>query len=106
MKTKLFLTVMLNCCFCLPAVSQITTIGAKDCGQWVANSKSDPSMKWWLLGFMSGLSSGIEDVKNDPLQKITSTAQIFLWMDNYCAKNPLKNVSNGGNILFYELSGK
>ncbi len=55
---------------------------------------------------MSGLSSGIEDVKNDPLQKITSTAQIFLWMDNYCAKNPLKNVSNGGNILFYELSGK
>ena len=41
--------------------------GGKDCGQWVANSKSDSAMKWWLLGFMSGLSSGVSDVKNDPL---------------------------------------
>ena len=106
MKTKLFLTVMLNCCFCLPAISQVTMFGGSDCGQWVANSKSNLTIKAWLLGFMSGLSAGVSTAQSDPLKNINSAEQIFLWMDNYCAKNPLKNVSNGGNNLFLELSGK
>ncbi len=80
--------------------------GRSDCGQWVAHSKSDLKMKAWLLGFISGLSSGIGRLGSDPLDKINSTEQIYLWMDNYCAKNPLKNVADGGNSLFYELTVK
>jgi len=106
MKAKLFLTLIFNFCICLPAISQVTMFGNSDCGQWVANSKSDFAMKTWLLGFMSGLSSGISDPKNDPLKKINSAEQIYLWMDNYCTKNPLRTVSSGGNNLFLELSGK
>jgi hypothetical protein len=105
MKTKLIFILILNCFFCLPAVSQ-TGFGNIDCGKWVANSKSSPSYRSWLLGFMSGLSAGIATPKSDPLDKINSAEQIYLWMDNYCAKNPLKSVVDGGNSLFYELSVK
>jgi hypothetical protein len=103
MKNKLFLILMLNCCFCLPAFSQVTNIGNSDCGEWVATSKTNPAMRAWLLGFMSGVNAGLSNPKNDRLSKINSAAQIFLWMDNYCAKNPLKSVHEGGNELFREL---
>jgi hypothetical protein len=72
MKAKLFLTVMLNCCFCLSAVSQVTMFGGKDCGQWVANSKSDSAMKWWLLGFM------LVSVLEFPMLKMTHLKRLIL----------------------------
>lgn len=80
--------------------------GGADCGEWV-RSPSDPK-RHWLLGYMSGLSkmhffNGKDD---DPLDKINSAQQIFLWMDNYCKRNPLKNVRNGGDDLFLELMKK
>jgi hypothetical protein len=106
MKAKLFLILMLNCFFCLPAISQVTIIGRSDCGQWVANSKSNFSLRAWLLGYMSGINYVFSDSKNNPLGKTNSAEQIYLWMDNYCAKNPLMNVSDGGNELFLELSKK
>jgi len=80
--------------------------GNPDCGRWIANSKSTISMRTWLLGFMSGLNSGLSNTKNDALAKINSAEQIFLWMDNYCAKNPLRSVNDGGNELFFELKNK
>ena len=107
MKAKLFLSLMLNCFVCLPAVSQqVTMFGGGDCGQWVATSKSNASLKHWLVGYMSGLNAGMSSEKNDPLNKLNSAEQIFLWMDNFCTKNPLKTISNGGNALFYELRDK
>jgi len=63
-------------------------------------------MKAWLVGYMSGLNSGLSNDKNDILDKINSAEQIFLWMDNFCTKNPLKRVGSGGNALFNELSTK
>jgi hypothetical protein len=90
--------------FIHPAISQISTsFGASDCGQWVAKSKSNPAYRTWLLGYMSGLNSALFTSKNDPLDKINSAEQIFLWMDNFCQRNPLKNVQDGGNALFLEL---
>ena len=107
MKTKLFLSLMLSCSFCLPAVSgEVVGFGTSDCGQWVANSKSNFSIRSWLLGYMSGLNYGLSNEKNDALNKVNSAEQIFLWMDNFCTKNPLKRVSQGGNELFDELSKK
>jgi hypothetical protein len=90
-----------------PAISQTgTTFGMSDCGQWVSTSKSNFAVRAWLLGFMSGVNSGRATAKRDPLDKINSSEQIFLWMDNFCQKNPLKNVQEGGNILYLELEAK
>jgi hypothetical protein len=85
--------------------------GVRDCGEWISRKKNDYaelSITGWLLGYMSGLSSMYElnGHKNNPLKKATSADQINLWMDNYCLKNPLSNISEGGDELFIELIKK
>ena len=90
---------------CASAIgAPFTSFGAPDCGQWV-NSPSLPR-KGWLLGFMSGLSAQHADFRpsaKDPLDRVSSADQIYVWMDNYCKANPLKSVSNAGLELFDEL---
>lgn len=84
-----------------------TTYGGIDCGKW--NQLKSDTDKLWLLGYMSGLSMQhtINTVnKDDPLGKITSAYQIWSWMDNYCQKNPLNTVVQGGHQLFEELKKK
>ena len=102
---NLFALFVLGLLLIQPATSQtLTNFGVSDCGQWVADSKSNFATRAWLLGFMSGLNSGVGRSRNDPLGKINSAEQIFLWMDNFCQKNPLKTVQDGGNSLYLELS--
>ena len=102
---NLFVVCVLSLVFIQPAISQNgTTFGTPDCGQWVANSKSNFSTKTWLLGFMSGINTGLSKPKDDPLSKVNSAEQIYLWMDNFCQKNPLQTVQDGGLALFIELS--
>ena len=102
------LTIYLITCVLLtqPAFSQVIIFGGNDCGQWMTNSKSSPYMRGWLLGYMSGLNAGLSSAKDDSLNKINSAEQIFLWMDNFCTKNPLKTLNQGGNTLFFELNTK
>jgi hypothetical protein len=90
----------------LSAQSQ-TVFGMSDCGEWI--NQANNSRKGWLLGYMSGLNT-LHDIEGlqpeSPLNKINSANQIFLWMDNYCKKNPLKTVADGGWVLFKELRKK
>jgi hypothetical protein len=60
-------------------------------------------MKAWLVGYVSGLNSAIAAPKENPLDRINSIEQIYLWMDNFCKKNPLQTVRDGGNALYREL---
>lgn len=84
-----------------------TTFGGADCGQWVKSPSS--SQKQWLAGYMSGLNI-MHEIGNlkptDPLDKLDSADQMFLWVDNYCKEHPLKKVSYAGWILFQELNKK
>ncbi len=84
-----------------------TLFGNFDCGQWV-NSKTE-TRKTWLLGFMSGLSLATEFANNkngDWLNKVNSSEQIFLFVDNFCQKNPLRKIESAGVELFLELIKK
>jgi hypothetical protein len=80
--------------------------GAFDCGQWV-NSKTD-LRKAWVLGFMSGMSMATSVNKSDGdwLNKVNSSDQIFLFIDNYCQKNPLRKIETAGVVLYIELTSK
>lgn len=81
--------------------------GGVDCGEWT--QIKHPPDKSWLLGFMSGMNIQhliLTQGKSDPLKKVTSANQIWSWMDNYCQKNPLNKVSQGGLDLFQELKKK
>lgn len=82
--------------------SAVEVRGVASCGTWIQEQKADDShiSQLWLLGFMSGLATGLE---KDLLNK-TDSPSIFLWMDNYCKANPLKDVYDGGVALSFELT--
>lgn len=87
--------------------------GNADCGQWV-NSKTE-TRKAWILGYMSGMSMAtnllgtpaeIRANGGDWLDKVNSADQIFLFIDNFCQKNPLRKLETAGFALFRELANK
>ena len=86
-----------------------TIFGVIDCGQWLTDTPSEKANnRFWLIGFVSGMNVGF-DAFNPPadhLNKISSVNQMFVWMDNYCQKNPLNKVSQGADALFIELVKK
>jgi hypothetical protein len=96
-KTFAFVLAITLVCSCAQA-QLVQTYGGVDCGVWVQDKKS--SDRAWLLGYMTGLNM---DSSGNPLGKITSAQQIFLWMDNYCMKSPLGNPVQGGRELLDEL---
>ena len=104
---NLLIAIALGVVFLNP-VQASTTFGNSDCGEWVNKSKSTPTMRSWLIGYMSGLSvmHTLNNKNDDPLDKINSVQQIYVWMDNYCQNNPLKSVMYGGTTLFIELGKK
>jgi hypothetical protein len=56
-------------------------------------------MEEWLLGYLSGIAAA----KNIDLLQGAERKSLFLWMDNYCQKNPLKRISDGAHDLASEL---
>ena len=77
---------------------------APSCGEWIVHrEKSDTlalSNASWLLGYLSGLAIG---GGKDHLAR-TENSSIYKWMDNYCRKNPLRDLASGGTALAAELS--
>jgi hypothetical protein len=105
---KTLIRVITAAAICLAAQSAFsqTTFGRTDCGKWLTNPDGAKTLnKAWLLGYLSGLSvSGI--AKNDPFDALSSAAQAYVWMDNFCKANPLSDISEGGAKLFAELTEK
>ena len=80
-----------------------TVRGTMSCGVWV---KDRQEKGWpmtaniaWLVGYLSGLASG----SAKDILRTTDGESVLLWVDNYCQKNPLKDVDDAGFDLFLEL---
>jgi hypothetical protein len=75
-------------------------MGVTSCEEWVnRQSTNDSSGEEWLLGYLSGVAAG----KNIDLLGGAERKSLFLWMDNYCQKNPLKRIDSGAHDLASEL---
>lgn len=84
-----------------------TIFGNHDCGQWV-NSKTE-TRKSWLIGFMSGMSLSTHYSNpsfGDWLGKANSVDQMFVFVDNFCQKNPLNKLESAAVELYLELRKK
>lgn len=85
----------------MTSANAIATFGSYDCGQWFTKHIL---ARPWLLGYLSGLAEGDYEIgKVDVLDRLNSADQAFLWMDNYCKSNPLKEVGEGAIDLYLEL---
>ena len=81
----------------------ITIRGAESCGIWVKERQEKKISTFihqrWLAGYLSGIAVG----NGKDVLKGTDNESIFLWMDNYCQANPLKDIADGSEVLFLEL---
>ena len=108
MKTRLP-TLMLALALGSSSAMSQTIFGTYDCGHWFStNQPINRDAKVWLMGYLSGMNAMAvkAPAKPDPLGKLTSADQAFLWMDNYCKANPLKPLTTGGLTLFIEVENK
>jgi len=100
---------LLACCLAQPVFGQ-TGFGLRDCGQWIARTDGTGKrgVELWLSEYLTGLNAGhwLNQNNDDPLKKINSVDQIYLWMDNYCKKNPFSTIGVGGLQLLIELQQK
>ena len=80
-----------------------TQMGTPDCGEWLNKGEFKNVFNMWLLGFISG-ANWASDSKKDLLKDI-SNFQAYVWVDNYCRKNPLKNLGQAAAALVLELEG-
>jgi hypothetical protein len=87
------------------STEKFTMIDAVSCGKWIEDHDAQPK-SWpaaldeaWLVAYLSGLASGL---KEDFL-KTPDPNSLILWIDNYCRKNPLEDLSDAGNLLGKEL---
>ncbi len=89
-----------------PAHADAQARQAPSCGEWVVHRDKSDTLALgnasWLLGYLSGMASA--SGKDYPPG--TDNASIYKWMDSYCKKNPLRDLSSGGNALAAELTGK
>lgn len=103
MKTPIALGLLLMASLLSAQAQTVTTFGVPDCGQWLKQNSA--VRKAWLMGFLTGQSAAWDRFgqKGDPLGKLNSAEQAYVWMDNYCKTNPLNSVAEGGYELFSEL---
>ena len=77
--------------------------GLISCGVWVKDRVEkeigEVVNEMWLIGYLSGLATGA----NSDFLRGSDNESIFLWVDNYCRANPLKNLDDAGIYLAYEL---
>ncbi len=93
-----------------PAEAQQVSIrGARDCGKWAVYRQTEPNsfttaaVENWLTGFIGGLATGYNNEFWNRGGREISNAQVFIWMDNYCRENPLKDIVDGAMLLFNEV---
>lgn len=78
-------------------------MGSRPCGSWVKEKEQNiPRLAGgaWLTGYLSGLAFG----SGKDVLRGADAASIKLWIDNYCQANPLDNVDDAANALFFELA--
>jgi hypothetical protein len=85
----------------------ITVRGSSDCGQWLQRQEDGVKHVYdiaWLVAYLSGISIGAGIEFWDRPSGSVSPDQVHVWMNNYCQANPLKDVSDGAMVLFYEVT--
>jgi len=100
--TKLVIT------FCIglhltPAQSETVTIkGSRSCGTWIQDRKINDAIdsETWVIGYLSGIAVSY----NKDILRNSDNSSLYLWIDNYCQKNPLNRISHAAKELANELA--
>jgi hypothetical protein len=86
----------------------IFSMGTKSCGEVVSQFKEDGQEKWnnsvWIAGYLTAINQYV--VKQKKIAAGTEPEGWNLWVNNYCAENPLDSLADAANALVKKLSKK
>jgi hypothetical protein len=101
-KTLIATLVLLYFGLAAQSAQAVETIGSRSCGFWISSKGKieGTQNQTWFIGFLSGIA--VESDKD--FLHGTDNESLFLWLDNYCTKNPLQSITGGGYKLFLELA--
>lgn len=92
---------------------KITIRGMSSCGSWVEEETKHKApgsyintRRTWVVGYLSGLAVA-SDVNfwGEQNINILDPSSVYLWIDNYCRTNPLKDIADASSALFLERIG-
>ena len=90
-----------------PVFAQNNVLGKYDCGQWIKDSRNRATYESWVAGYLSGLNNiDIDSLNKNWLAKLNTVNQAYVYLDNFCQKDPLNYVQTGLHELVYELIKK
>ena len=86
-----------------------TAQGARSCGTWLEHKRLEDGNSWlritskhWLAGFLAGANRYRRGKRN--YLEGTDMDSALLWIDKYCAENPLKHSGDAAHRLIEELA--
>lgn len=84
--------------------AQITAEGGVDCATWVMGRKENRAvvLESFLIGVLNGMSMGSRIEFWSTGGNELKREQVFLWMDNYCQRSPLKGLYAGAIEMINE----
>jgi hypothetical protein len=84
----------------------ISLMGTVDCGMWLdaRNKKIATALESYSVGYVNGLAVGSSIDIWTAKGASVSSAQLHFWMDEYCKKNPLSGIFQGGHIFADEMT--
>jgi len=87
-----------------PYGAPITLNGIADCAMWIEARSTNRAvpLEHSLQGYLNGIATGAGIDVWTANGVRTSKEQAFLFIDNYCQKNPLKTIWDGGFDLANE----
>jgi len=112
MKTKI---IYLFLCLLCQSASAEWVRGDPDCAIWVKPESNARELenRAWLIGFLSGVNMGFSIASSATVGQRSAefsfdgtNEKIFLWMDNYCRKNPLSSAMYGVGELMQDKDNK
>jgi hypothetical protein len=85
----------------------ITIEGQVDCGQWIKGETEGLALalEHYLIGLLNGMVMGARIEFWHAGGVAVSREQVFLWMDNYCRREPFSDPVAGATVLMKERTG-
>ncbi len=73
--------------------------GNRSCGYWEQQRRTGNAygLQAWVLGYLT--RANYDEGRNRDLTAGTDAQGIFVWIDNYCRANPLKDVAAAAEHL-------
>jgi hypothetical protein len=105
---KLAAVALALCCLASPGNAKpdnyhVRGSGALQCSLWTAQKDLAIGQlhKQWILGYVTAVNYGLQ--RDENIAPGLKNAGLLAWVDDYCSKHPIEDITDAAATLIYEL---